>query len=114
MHYLKSYGINEQKKYFCSFSIIYKLKLGKKTPSIEDCDSTRITLQKNSYFAQFLSAHLNYIPKICVILAAITMNFFRFFKDGFFSKNQFVEKNIFFVIKFGVKIFPKNTSTSAI
>ena len=60
------------------------------TPSIEDRDSTRITLQKNSYFAQFLSAHINYIPKICVILAAITMNFFRFFKDGVLSKNQFV------------------------
>ena len=57
---------------------------------IEDRDSTRITLQKNSYFAQFLSAHLNNIPKICVMLAAITMNFFRFFKDGVFSKNQFV------------------------
>ena len=26
----------------------------------------------------------NYIPKICVILGAITMNFFRFFKDGIF------------------------------
>ena len=51
---------------------------------------------KNSYFTQFLSAHLNYIPKICVILAAITMNFFRFFKDGVFSKNQFVWKKHFF------------------
>ena len=84
------------------------------TPSIEERDSTRITLQKNSYFAQFSSAHLNYISKICVILEDITMNFFRFFKDGVFSKNQFVRKKLFFIIKFAVKIFPKNTTTSAI
>ena len=60
------------------------------TSSIEDRDSTRLTLKKNSYFAQFSSAHLNYIPKICVMLGAITMNFFRFFKDGVFSNNQYV------------------------
>ena len=60
------------------------------TPSIEDRDSRRITLQKNSYFAQFPSAHLNYIPKIWVMFGAITMNFFRFFKYGVFKKNQFV------------------------
>ena len=36
------------------------------------------------------SAQLKYIPKICVILGAITTNFFRFFKDGVFSKNEFV------------------------
>ena len=28
--------------------------------------------------------------KICVILGAITMNFFKFLKNGIFSKNQFV------------------------
>ena len=64
--------------------------------------ATRITLQKNSHVAQFSSAHLNYIPKMCVILGAITMNFFRFFKNCVFSKNQFVWKKNFFVIKFGI------------
>ena len=81
---------------------------------MEDRDFTRITLQKNSYFAQFSSAHLNQIPKICIMLGAIAKNFFRFLKDGVFSKNKFVSKNHFFIIKFEVKIFPKNTTTSTI
>ena len=50
----------------------------------------------SSYFVQFSSAHRNYIPKICVILGVITRNFFRFFKNGVFSKNQFVWKKNFF------------------
>ena len=33
--------------------------------------------------------HLHYIPKICVILSAITMNFFRFFKKSICLKKKF-------------------------
>ena len=37
-----------------------------------------------------------------------------FSKMTFFQKINLFEKNIFFNIKFGVKIFPKNTATSVI
>ena len=37
-----------------------------------------------------------------------------FSKMAFFQKINLFEKNIFFVIKFGIKIFPKNATTSAI
>ena len=84
-------------------SIVPKISLTKallifllrSTPSIEDRDFTRIALQKNSYFAQFSSAYLNYIPEICVILGTITTNFFRFFKKSIcFIKKYFLLLNL--------------------
>ena len=84
------------------------------TPLIEDRDSTRITLQ-SSYFPQFSSAHSHYIPQIFGILGAITMDFFQIFQRRlFFKKSICLKKTFFLIIKFGVKIVPKNTTTSAI
>ena len=62
---------------------------------VDDRDSTRITLQKNSYFTQFSSVHLNYIHKIYVIVLAITMNFFRLSKMALFQEINLFKKKFY-------------------
>ena len=51
---------------------------------------------KKFIFRAIFSAFFNYIPKICVLLGAITMTSFRFVKNAAFSENQFVWKKHLF------------------